>query len=49
MSPTRGHSVNRGAGPEVDRILKEKEELMSMGYTLDDPVIIDMERQIRAS
>jgi len=39
----------RGTGTEIDRLMKEKEELLSIGYTPDDPLIRDLDRQIRAS
>ena len=35
---------------EIDRLLKEKNDLMGTGcYTNDDPLIIEIDRQIRAS
>jgi len=37
-------------GGEVDRLMKEREELLSTGcYQNDDPLILDFDRQIRAS
>ena len=37
-------------GTDIDRIIKERDELLGTGcYTPDDPMIIELERQIRAS
>lgn len=36
--------------PEIDRLLKEREDLItSMGYEANDPLIQELDRQIRAS
>jgi hypothetical protein len=35
---------------EVDRLMKEREDLLKTGcYTPDDPLIIELDRQIRAT
>ena len=39
-----------GGGCEWDRLMKEREELMESGvYTVDDPLIKEIDRQIQAS
>lgn len=35
-------------GSEIDRLVREKEDLMRCGlYTPDDPLIMELDRQIR--
>lgn len=37
-------------GSEIERLMREREDLMrSGGYTIDDPLIQELDRQIRAN
>ena len=46
---TNGGFSTLGGGSELDRLMKEREDLVRTGcYTQDDPLIQELDRQIRA-
>ena len=47
--PTQNFHAITGSS-EVDRLFREKEDLLKTGaYTSDDPLIMELDRQIKAS
>lgn len=45
-----GATSNVGGSSEVERLMREREELIRSGaYTNDDPLIQELDRQIRAN
>ena len=45
-----GNNNGAGVACEWDRLMREREELLESGtYTADDPLILEIDRQIKAS